>query len=467
MKDYWNNRFLKEDEIWGKTHSKTAELCLQYFTKYGIKKILIPGVGYGRNAQLFQKSGINVEGIEVSDHAIKIARNNGLTFPIYKGSILEMPFNENTYEGIYCFNVFHLFRQDDRKKIISKCSSKLNPEGILFFVVFSEKKPSFGKGEEIEQNTFESKPGRPVHYFTDEDLRNHFNEFKILDTGLMEDPENHGEEGPHTHIVRYIIAQKTVPHEFDGKKYRQASKHQKEWGSKIISELKLKGNESVLDLGCGDGILTKQIAELIPKGKVLGIDSSEGMISTAKELEAKNISFQKMDIDSINFSHQFDLIFSNATLHWIKDHNRLLNNCYKALKDNGIIRFNFASNGNCSNFLKVIKETISSKKYRKYFNSFKWPWYMPTIEEYKIIISKTNFKDIKIWEENVDRYFADQYEMIKWIDQPSIVPFINVVDENIRDTFRNEVVEKMIDKTKQSDGRCFETFRRINIYEVK
>lgn len=146
MKDYWNNRFLKEDEIWGKTHSKTAELCLQYFTKYGIKKILIPGVGYGRNAQLFQKSGINVEGIEVSDHAIKIARNNGLTFPIYKGSILEMPFNENTYEGIYCFNVFHLFRQDDRKKIISKCSSKLNPEGILFFVVFSEKEPSFGKG---------------------------------------------------------------------------------------------------------------------------------------------------------------------------------------------------------------------------------------------------------------------------------------------------------------------------------
>ena len=92
---------------------------------------------------------------------------------------------------------------------------------------------------------------------------------------------------------------------------------------------------------------------------------------------------------------------------------------------------------------------------------------MPTIEEYKIIISKTNFKDIKIWEENVDRYFADQYEMIKWIDQPSIVPFINVVDENIRDTFRNEVVEKMIDKTKQSDGRCFETFRRINIYAVK
>jgi trans-aconitate 2-methyltransferase len=466
MTEYWNNRFLIENEIWGSSHSKTAELCLSFFLKNGIKKILIPGVGYGRNAQFFEKNGQNVEGIEISGHAIKMAKNKGLTFPIYKGNVLEMPFNDDKYEGIYCFNVLHLLKKPDRKSFIGKCYNQLNPGGLVFFVVFSEKEPSYGKGEKTEENTFESKPGRPVHYFDDEDIRNHFEEFKILETGLIEDCENHGDEGVHTHILRYIIAQKYISYEFDGDKYKLASTHQKEWGSKIISELKFNGTESVLDLGCGDGILTKKISDLIPKGKVLGIDASEGMIRTAKELKSENLSFQKMDINNIDFENRFDLIFSNATLHWIKDHKKLLNNCYKALKPDGIIRFNFAGNGNCSNFYKVIKEIISGEKFRKYFNSFDWPWYMPSAEEYQTIMDDNNFKDIRIFEENADRYFKDQDEMIKWIDQPSIVPFIKLVDENTRESFRNEVINKMIDNTKQTDGRCFETFRRINVYAV-
>lgn len=283
----------------------------------------------------------------------------------------------------------------------------------------------------------------------------------------MEDPENHGKEGPHTHIIRYIIAQKRMHHEFDGERYKLASKHQKEWGTKIISNLNLKGDETILDLGCGDGVLTKQIASLVPKGRAVGIDSSEGMISTAKELEGRNLSFQKMDIDLIEFKEQFDIIFSNATLHWIKDHKKLLKNCYSALKPGGSIRFNFAGQGNCSNFYKVIQNIISNEIYLKYFESFEWPWYMPSIEEYKKLVFETNFKEIEIWEENSDRFFENQDEMIRWIDQPSIVPFLKLVDTEDKDKFRNEVIEKMIHSTKQSDGRCFETFRRINIYAVK
>lgn len=467
MRDYWNNRFRKENEIWGRANSKTAELCLQYFHKFGIKNILIPGIGYGRNAQFFKEKGFSVEGIEISDQAIKIARNKGITFPIYSGDVLDMPFNDTRYDGIYCFSVLHLFRQEDRKKFVDKCNQQLNPSGIIFFAVFSEKEPSYGKGKKIEENTFESKPGRPVHYFTDDDLRKHFSEFSILDSDLIEDLENHGEEGPHIHILRYIVAQKNACYEFDGEKYGKASKHQKEWGTKIISDIKLKGNETVLDLGCGDGILSKQIANLVPKGKVLGIDSSEGMISVAKKIESNNLSFQRMDINLINFKEQFDLIFSNATLHWIKDHEKLLMNCYKALKPGGIIRFNFAGHGNCSNFYEVIQMIISSKRYSIYFKLFEWPWYMPSIEVYKTLSSEMEFDEIRIWEENADRYFKNKDEMIKWIDQPSIVPFLKLVDNKDQEEFRNEVIDKMIDKTKQADGTCFETFRRINVYAVK
>ena len=76
-----------------------------------------------------------------------------------------------------------------------------------------------------------------------------------------------------------------MAHEFDGKKYEKASAHQKEWGAKLISELSLKGNERVLDLGCGDGVNTALIAEALPNGEVVGIDASKGMIDTAKPKE--------------------------------------------------------------------------------------------------------------------------------------------------------------------------------------
>lgn len=66
-------------------------------------------------------------------------------------------------------------------------------------------------------------------------------------------------------------------YEFDGAKYKKASLHQKEWGNDLISKITLQGNETILDLGCGDGHLTEQLALLVPSGKVLGIDASMGI----------------------------------------------------------------------------------------------------------------------------------------------------------------------------------------------
>ena len=144
--------------------------------------------------------------------------------------------------------------------------------------------------------------------------------------------------------------------EFDGRKYKKASIHQKEWGNTLISELKLKGNERVLDLGCGDGVLTEQLSLAVPNGEVLGIDASIGMIETAKGIIKDNMDFQQLDINEINYENEFNVIFSNAALHWVKDHKRLLENAYQALKIQGIILWDFGSSGNCANFIDVISK---------------------------------------------------------------------------------------------------------------
>ncbi len=254
-----------------------------------------------------------------------------------------------------------------------------------------------------------------------------------------------------------------MTHEFDGKKYAKASAHQKEWGASIIADLSLKGTERVLDLGCGDGVLTSHFADLLPNGEVVGIDASHGMIAVALEKGRRNLRFILHDIDNLDFTDEFDIVFSNAALHWVKDHHKLLQNVRRALRAGGTIRFNFAADGNCSNFFKVVREAMALDRYRFYFLDFEWPWYMPSINEYETAVKRSGLRNIRVWDENADRFFPDAQTMVNWIDQPSLVPFLSFVAESDKEAFRNFVVERMIHETQQDDGRCFETFRRINV----
>jgi len=258
-----------------------------------------------------------------------------------------------------------------------------------------------------------------------------------------------------------------MTHEFDGKKYEKASDHQKEWGTRLIAELNLKGTERVLDLGCGDGTITAQLAGLLPEGEVVGIDASEGMIGAALPKERHNLNFRRLDINDLDFVEQFDVVFSNATLHWVKDHKRLLRNVRRSLCPGGLLRFNFAGEGNCSHFFSVVQEAMARQEFRAFFAGFEWPWYMPPLNDYHVLAKSSGLQNVQVWSENADRHFPDEQAMIRWINQPSLVPFLAHVDEQKKDAFREFVVRRMIEETKQEDGRCFETFRRINVSAAK
>jgi len=205
--EYWEKRFLYGGKIWGVKPSKTANYALELFLEHNLHRILVPGAGYGRNTKLFTDANLKVVGIEFSESAINIAKTFNPKTQFFQGSVLDMTFNNEKYDGIYCHNVLHLFLKDDRISFLKKCYKQLRTKGFVFFVVFSDKERSFGKGKRIEENTYESKPWRPTHYFTELDLIEHFKEYSVIETGLMEDRENHGELGPHTHILRYIFAQ--------------------------------------------------------------------------------------------------------------------------------------------------------------------------------------------------------------------------------------------------------------------
>lgn len=207
-KVYWNIRFSKEGKIWGESPSESALYALKLFKGHEIQNILIPGSGYGRHTKFFSESNYKVIGIEISDIAIEIAKKFDSQTKFLNGSVIEMEIFDVKFDAIYCFNTLHLFLKKKRLLFLRKCFNQLNTNGLVFFTVFSEKETSFGKGKKLETNTFESKPGRPTHYFTEDDLVGHFKSFRIIETGIMEEQENHGDRGFHTHLLRYIFGQK-------------------------------------------------------------------------------------------------------------------------------------------------------------------------------------------------------------------------------------------------------------------
>ena len=107
------------------------------FNRENLKNILVPGSGYGYHTMFFYKEGFNVEGIEISDEAIRLAQTRNSNIVYFNESVLDKPFSDTKYDGIYCFNILHLFVDNDRNIFIKSCKDILVNNGTAYFKVFS------------------------------------------------------------------------------------------------------------------------------------------------------------------------------------------------------------------------------------------------------------------------------------------------------------------------------------------
>ena len=204
-KDYWNTQFSKHRYIWGESPSKSAEIAFSLFGQHQVNKILVPGSGYGRNSKLFSTSGFDVTGIEIAEEACRLAQEYDPATKLYHGSFLDDNLVQGPYQGIYCFNVLQLFLKTDRIRFVQKSAQLLSPKGLMFFTGISDQDASFGQGEEVEENTFAVKPDKILHYFTQDDLKTHFEGFTILEVGDLEDQVSHTLYGLKSYQIRYIL----------------------------------------------------------------------------------------------------------------------------------------------------------------------------------------------------------------------------------------------------------------------
>jgi trans-aconitate 2-methyltransferase len=124
---------------------------------------------------------------------------------------------------------------------------------------------------------------------------------------------------------------------WDAGDYERHSSAQQAWARELIAKLALKGDECLLDIGCGDGKVTAELARRLLAGYVVGIDSAASMVRLARARQAAeeipNLSFCLADALDLPFCASFDIAFSNATLHWVHDHHRVLQRVPEPLRE--------------------------------------------------------------------------------------------------------------------------------------
>jgi trans-aconitate 2-methyltransferase len=174
---------------------------------------------------------------------------------------------------------------------------------------------------------------------------------------------------------------------WDASDYARNSSAQQSWALALLESLALSGAEVVLDIGCGDGKVTAEIARRVPKGSVLGVDSAEGMIGLAMAgfppERYPNLGFQVTDALSLPFRDRFDIVFSNAALHWVKDQAAVLRGVAAALKRGGRALLQMGGRGNAEEIFAVAAEMISRGEWSGYFGGFEPPWGFYAPEDYR------------------------------------------------------------------------------------
>ncbi len=180
--EFWESAFVEKQEMWGFTPSNSAILVRDLFIGESVNNILIPGIGYGRNAQIFRDSGITVTGIEISKTAIEMARKHyGPDMIIHHGSVTDMPFDNYQYEGIFCYALIHLLDSSERAKLIRDCYSQLSGGGYMVFTVISKDAPTYGKGKMISKDRYEIFEGVKMFFYDKDSINAEFSNFGLLE----------------------------------------------------------------------------------------------------------------------------------------------------------------------------------------------------------------------------------------------------------------------------------------------
>jgi len=231
----------------------------------------------------------------------------------------------------------------------------------------------------------------------------------------------------------------------------------------LVELLEPQENEHILDLGCGYGEKTKEIAHQ-SGARVVGIDRDEYLSDKWEEIRKGygNLEFQVMDATNLKFNEEFDAVFSNRVIHLIKPPEEVIFSVWNALKPGGRFVAEFYGDGTAEEIILALQEVMSSH-YDSFDINKNFPWYLPTEEEYCNLLTSQGFTEI------VNRIFPEKLDVDirTWTGNLllNIKPFSDMDDENRQKIFK-EVKNKVSDQLFRNNKR-FVNYQHIRIVAKK
>jgi trans-aconitate 2-methyltransferase len=206
-----------------------------------------------------------------------------------------------------------------------------------------------------------------------------------------------------------------------------------------LERLELHGDEVVLDAGCGSGRVTALIADLVPRGRVYGVDVAPSMVEHAREALGDRATFFCQDLVEIELPEPVDAVFSNATFHWIPDHPRLFARLYGVLRPGGRLVAQCGGLGNIDAFRQLAEAVAAEPPYAPYFADWRKPWNYAGAEETAARLTEAGFVDVETWLEPKPTPLADPRPFVTTV---CLVRHLDPLPDDLRERFVDDVLAR-------------------------
>ncbi|MDP9262813.1 MAG: methyltransferase domain-containing protein [Acidobacteriota bacterium] len=254
------------------------------------------------------------------------------------------------------------------------------------------------------------------------------------------------------------------PHDWDGAAYQQVSDPQFRWGMRVLDSVALRGDECALDLGCGSGRLTAELLSRLPRGRVIAVDASPSMISTARELLAarfgERVTYIQSDALELELDSIADLAFSTATFHWIHDHARLFRVIHRALKPGGRLVAQCGGGANLERIRGRAQQFMSEARFAPFFRDWHNPWNYASPEETAERLRTAGFVEAETGLEEAPTTFAGADAFRQFARTVVLRPYLATISDEVR---REEFLEALVAQTAGDSPPFTLDYWRLNL----
>jgi len=226
----------------------------------------------------------------------------------------------------------------------------------------------------------------------------------------------------------------------DAATYDRVSDPQLAWAREQLDRLSLRGDEVVLDAGCGSGRVTALLAELVPDGRVYAVDVAPSMAAHAQAALRDRATVFCQDLVSLALPEPVDAIFSNATFHWIHDHDALFAALHRTLRPGGQLVAQCGGRGNIDSF-RAAADVVAfgEPRFARYFAGWRRPWNYATDAETAGRLTAAGFEDVSCWLEPKSVTPSDPRAFVRTV---CLVRHLDPLPEELREPFIDEVLAR-------------------------